>query len=65
MLFYGQSRVVVPVAAYRIAVSQKEAYLRTGMDEELQTSVLTECQMCKEDVYKRQITLLSSRLCLS
>ena len=30
------------------SVAKQETYLRTGMDEELQTAVLAECQMCQE-----------------
>lgn len=38
----------VPVAVYLFAVAKQETYLRTGMDEELQTAVLAECQMRQE-----------------
>ena len=56
MLFHGDVGVgvcysAVPVAVYLFAVAKQEAYLRTGMDEELQTAVLAEGQMCQEGYF--------------
>lgn len=55
VLFHGDVGVgfcysAVPVAVYFFAVAKQETYLRTGMDEELQTAVLAECQMCQDGI---------------
>ena len=56
VLFHGDVGVGVllqcrPSRRLFFAVAKQETYLRTGMDEELQTAVLAEGQMCQEGYF--------------